>query len=218
METKLRKCHVLSCTTNCYPIYFDYLLNNKLACEICNTVLCLGVIFDTRLTYLDHLHYVFKIWRILRYVWQTLVVLLINTAKEFGMNNLYLERVQHKGICFLPLMSGNSMYLFKHNYSEYAFKCNPNSLECCMNINDITFCHKIMKVLIHFSELYNGMSICRISRSWCSNEFTLLYQFYFRHGNLIISTGITINMNTKVQIKNKYNTHFQLNHPRMLSL
>ena len=175
------KCYTISFSKRSDKINFNYYLESKIHCKRVNIIKDLGVIFDSKLTFIDHLNYIvsrasrswgfvyrntksFKNPNVCKYLYLSLTKSLIMYAstiwRPIGKNNMdRLERIQHRALRHIAFLSNNPMSWFDHDYTSVAETFSMASVSSSMIASDFVLVYKIMSNHIMCTELRNRFPI-----------------------------------------------------------
>ena len=169
------KCFTITFSRRENFIPFNYLINNVSSCIRVSSIKDLGVIFDTKLSFGEHITSVIgranRMWGFIirntklftntnsiRLLYLTLVRSVLMYASTIWRSNLKfnierLERVQHKVLRHLAYRSGNPMHGFDHDYTTVSRTYGLPTILSSMVASDNLFTFKVISNLINCEEL-----------------------------------------------------------------
>ena len=166
------KCFSISFSKHPNHVKFNYILENGTTCIRVNSIKDPGVIFDSKLTFKENITYVvgranqsfisrstksFKNPDVIKYLYLTLTKSILMYASAIWRPNMRgeinrIERVQHKVLRKLALLTDNPTLRFNHDCTLAAesFYLAVNS---CMTASVCIFVYKIMSYQVKCTEL-----------------------------------------------------------------
>lgn len=228
LELNINKCKFIRFGKSSLPVY-DYNING-ICLERVNHVRDLGIIFDSKLTFKNHIEticikankklyfikrfsYKFKNLRTFRQIYFSYLYPLLSYGSVIWSPSSKglikdIESVNHKFLRFAANRTGYNMHFTDHNFTPIYSLFNIATLESSRNMADFLFGMKILLGLIDCIEIINNLNFYVPPRAFRQNrkifEIPLL-----RQGNKsTISRKIQVSLNELLDWTDKFATSF----------